>query len=391
MNKYHFLVVSTLYPNKIQIRHGIFVESRIKHLRQTGKVELKVIAPVPWFPVKSRWFAAYSKFVDVPEFEIREGIEVYHPRYIVIPKIGMLLTPLFLAFSVFRQIKKIEKQGFGFDFIDAHYFYPDGVAAAIVAKLLNKASLITARGTDINVIANLNLPGKMIIWASKIARFNLAVSEPLRQKMLAIGIEPDSTVVSRNGVDLTLFKPLIRDEVRAKWQVTGKLLISVGNLIELKGHHIILEALASLPDFNLFIVGKGDWQTQLLKLADDLQVHDRVRFIGEILQNELAELYTCADALVLASSREGWPNVLLEAMACGTPVIATDAGASREIVQAAEAGVICENRSSESIVAAVGQLFADYPDRSKTRQYAEKFSWDETTQGLLQIFSQLQL
>jgi glycosyltransferase involved in cell wall biosynthesis len=391
MNRYHFLVVSTLYPNKIQIRHGIFVESRIKHLRQTGKVELKVIAPVPWFPVKSRWFAAYSKFVDVPEFEIREGIEVYHPRYIVIPKIGMLITPLFLAFSVFRQIRKIEKQGFGFDFIDAHYFYPDGVAAAIVAKLLNKALLITARGTDINVIANLNLPGKMIIWASKIARFNLAVSEPLRQKMLAIGIEPDSTVVSRNGVDLTLFKPLIRDEVRAKWQVTGKLLISVGNLIELKGHHIILEALASLPDFNLFIVGKGDWQTQLLKLADDLQVHDRVRFVGEILQNELAELYTCADALVLASSREGWPNVLLEAMACGTPVIATDAGASREIVQAAEAGVICENRSSESVVAAVGQLFADYPDRSKTRQYAEKFSWDETTQGLLQIFSQLRL
>jgi len=383
------LVITTLYPNKIQFRHGVFVETRIRQLNQTGKVKLTVIAPIAWFPFKSKYFPAYSKLLDVPKHEVRDGIDIYHPRYIVIPKIGMLLTPFFLALSTFCQIKSLQKQGYQFDLLDAHYYYPDGVAAAMLAAVMKTPLSITARGSDINLISNLYLPGKMIVWASKIARYNLAVCESLKQKMLALGVTPASAHVLRNGVDLELFKPAVRDPIRQKWQVKNKLLISVGNLIELKGHHLLIEAMTSLPDYQLFIVGGGDWEGRLKALTRQLAIEDRVRFIGEIYQQQLPELLNCADALLLASSREGWVNVLLEAMACGTPVITTNVGAAAEIVQADVAGLICQERTAECFVDAVHQLFKHYPDRAQTRQYAEKFSWNETTNGLLKLFAQI--
>ena len=390
MDNINSLVVTTLYPNKIQFRHGVFVETRIRHLVKSGKVNTRVIAPVPWFPFKCKWFPEYSKLIDIPRFEVRHGIDIFHPRYVVIPKIGMLITPFLLAFSIWCEAKRLQRQGYQFDLIDAHYYYPDGIAAAIVSILLKKPLTITARGTDINLIPRFRLPRKMIVWASNVAYFNLAVCDALRQRMIEIGVDGARTHVLRNGVDLTFFKPLsYRYSLKQKRQIQGKLLISVGYLIERKGHHLIIEALKKLPDYQLFIVGGGDWENKLKNLAVQMGVAERVRFLGEIEQQQLPELYNIADALVLASDREGWANVLLEAMACGTPVVASNIWGTPEVVQAPEAGVLCSERSPQGIVNAVNQLFLNYPDRDKTRQYAEKFSWDDTTAGLLMLFSEI--
>ncbi len=390
-NNPNVLVLTTLYPNSIQFRHGVFVETRVRYLNNTRKVNLKVIAPIPWFPFKLKLFPSYSKLVDIPGYELREGIEVYHPRYIVIPKFGMWFTPYFLGFCILSQIKKLQKkEDYSFDFIDAHYYYPDGVAAALVATWLNKPLAITARGTDINLIPNFTLPRKMILWASKVARFNLAVCNALREKMLEIGVDESTTKVLRNGVDLKLFAPLDRATLKEKWQTKTKLLISVGYLIERKGHHLIIEAMKSLPEYQLLIVGGGEWENKLKALVLQMQLQDRVQFIGEVSQLQLAELYNCADALILASSREGWANVLLEAMACGTPVVATNIWGTPEVVQSSDAGVLCYERSAKGIVDGVNLLFSNYPDRKNTRAYAEKFSWDETTNNLVRLFSKIQ-
>lgn len=389
MNDINILVVTTLYPNIVQFRHGVFVETRVKHLKKSGKVNVKVIAPIPWFPFKSKYFPRYSKVAEIPYFEMRDDIEVYHPRYLVIPKIGMLFTPFFLAISIYIQVNNLKKQDYQFDIIDAHYYYPDGVAAALVTSWLKKPLTITARGTDINLIPNFTLPRKLILWASRVASYNLAVCNALREKMLEIGVDESSTHVFRNGVDLKLFAPLARDKVREKWQVKSKLLISVGYLIERKGHHLIIEAMRVLQEYQLFIVGGGEWENKLKSQVLQLGLQDRVRFLGEVSQKLLPELYNCADALVLASDREGWANVLLEAMACGTPVVASNIWGTPEVVQSPDAGVLCEERSANGIVEGVNRLFNAYPDRQATRKYAEKFSWDETTNGLVDLFSKI--
>jgi glycosyltransferase involved in cell wall biosynthesis len=388
MSKPNILVVTTLYPNQVQFRHGIFVETRIKHLNKTGEVSLTVVAPVPWVPFRCRLFPHYSKLVGIPAYERRCDIDVYHPRYLVIPKVGMLLTPFFLALAIYLQIRHLRKQGARFDVLDAHYFYPDGVAGAIIAKLLNVPLTITARGTDINLIPNYSLPRKMIVWAGKVSSFNISVCSALKERMVQIGVAKDSIKVLRNGVDLELFVPLMRDDIRRLWNVNRKLLLSVGNLTELKGHDLIIQAMQFLPHYELFIVGGGELEHMLKALTQQLNAWDRVRFIGEVQQKQLVELYNCADALVLASSREGWANVLLEAMACGTPVAASNTGGSPEIVREPEAGVLFSERSVAGIVDAVNRLFSAYPDRRKTRQYAEKFSWQETTDGLVTLFNE---
>lgn len=389
MNVLKCLVITTLYPNSVQFRHGVFVETRVKHIDSSGKVNINVIAPVPWFPFKSRFFPGYSKLVDIPKHELWHGINVYHPRYLVIPKIGMLITPLFLAISILREVRSLYNRGHRFDILDAHYYYPDGVAAAIVSRVFRIPLMITARGTDINLISDFAIPRKMMLWASRVASFNLAVCEALRARMVEIGFAESSTRVFRNGVDLSLFRPLPRGRASLNPSMQIKRLISVGYLIERKGHHLIIEALASLPGYELVIVGDGEWRGKLESLTVRYGVQERVKFIGEVPQEQLPELYAGADALVLASSREGWANVLLEAMACGTPVVATRIWGTPEVVQAPEAGVLCNERSARGIIEAVERLFANYPDREKTRQYAEKFSWRETTEGLLALISEI--
>jgi teichuronic acid biosynthesis glycosyltransferase TuaC len=163
-------------------------------------------------------------------------------------------------------------------------------------------------------------------------------------------------------------------------------LISVGLLIERKGHHRTIEAMTMLPEFDLIIVGEGTERDRLSALIARFGLSDRVRLLGARPHAELPSLYGAADASILASSREGWANVLLESMACGTPVVASPIWGNPEVVRAPEAGVIMTENSADGIVDGVRRLFAALPSRAATRAYAEPFSWDETTSGQLALF-----
>jgi glycosyltransferase involved in cell wall biosynthesis len=118
-------------------------------------------------------------------------------------------------------------------------------------------------------------------------------------------------------------------------------------------------------------------------------VSERVKLLGAVPQTELKTYYNAADALVLASSREGWANVLLEAMACGTPVVASKVWGTPEVVAAPEAGVLMEERTPQGLVEALARLRANYPDHGATRRYAEGFGWQPTTQGQIDLFQRI--
>jgi glycosyltransferase involved in cell wall biosynthesis len=325
----------------------------------------------------------------VPQEERRFGIDVMHPRYVTVPKLGMSIAPFLLAAGAYSTVNSIIRRGYDFELIDAHYFYPDGVAAILLGRHFGKPVVITARGTDVNLIPRYRLPRAMIRWAAGRAAGMITVARALKDDLVSVGIPAERIDVLRNGVDLQLFRPIDREAERRKLGLTRTTLLSVGHLVPRKAHDLVIQALRRLPDMDVIIIGEGPERAALGALAQGSGVGDRVRFAGALAQQELRNYYGAADALVLASSREGWANVLLESMACGTPVVATDVGGSREVVAAPESGVLIAERTPEALADAVRRLFEHYPDRGATRRYAEQFSWDATTAGQLELFGRI--
>ena len=382
------LTVSTLYPNEAAPLHGIFVETRLRKLLASGAAVARVLAPVPWLPSFVN-YPSLGPLHHVPRRVLRDGLSIEHPRYLVVPKIGMSITPYTLYRAMRRLLKRILSSGFRVDLIDAHYFYPDGVAAVWLAREFGIPVTVTARGTDLNLIPEYPMPRKLIQQAAAQADGLITVCQALKTRLVELGVSAERVVVLRNGVDLNLFRPMDRVLARRELGVTRRVIGSVGHLVERKGHQHIIRALPQLPDTDLIIVGGGPDRRVLEKLAARTGVGDRVRFLGSVDQHQLCGIYNGLDAVVLASSREGWPNVLLEAMACGTPVVASPVWGTPEIVAAPEAGVLMPTVDEHGVVSGVSRLFQTLPPRQATRRYAEGFDWETTTRGQLSLFREI--
>ncbi len=381
------LTFTTLYPSAARPRHGIFVEARLKQLLATDAVAATVVAPVPWFPSGAAVFGQYGAMARTPRVERREGVEIRHPRYLMIPKLGMRIQPWTLAWAAEREVGRLAREGLEFDLIDAHYFYPDGVAAALLARRLGKPFVVTARGSDINRIAELPGPRRAILAAARSASRVVAVSQALKRAMVELGIESDRIVVLRNGVDLERFRPLDRAQARRDLGLgAAKVLVSVGNLVPEKGHDLFVDAVAALPGIEALIVGAGRERGRLLELIARKGLAGRVRILDEMPQERLRIVYSAADALVLASAREGWPNVLLEAVACGTPGVAMAVGGVPEIVAEPVAGRLAASRDGAALARAISDLLESPPDRSAVRRYAERFGWEEVARAQRDLF-----
>jgi glycosyltransferase involved in cell wall biosynthesis len=381
------LTITTLYPNAEAPTHGVFVENRLLQLVKTGQLEATVVAPVPWFPFASSVFGRYGQMARVPTAETRHGLQITHPRFVLLPRLGMSLAPFLLYLSLRRHVRRAQKNGERFDLIDAHYAYPDGVAAAWLGRALGKPVIITARGTDLHLLPNYRVPRFLIRNAFKRCAAVVTVSQALADSARGLSGSDLHLEVLRNGVDLELFKEMNREEVRRDLNLKGPTIVSVGLLIPRKGHELVIEALSLLPKVQLLICGEGPMRAELERRARRLLVADRVRFLGRIEHEDLNRYYSAADILVLASYREGWPNVLLEAMACGTPVVATAVGAVPDFVNHPHAGRVVGERTVPAIAAAIRAVLASPPSRHEVRTYASRFSWDHTTQGLLALFS----
>ena len=384
------LTFTSLYPNRMFPENGIFVETRLRQLlRRKPELEARVVAPVPWFPFPSPRFGVYGRMASVPRREVLNGISIEHPAFLVVPKLSWMFTPLAMAAQSYPTLRRLIAEGFDFDVIDAHYVFPDGVAAAILARSLRKPFVMTARGTDINQIPRYAIPRRMILAAARQCAEMVTVCAALKHELIALGAESSKITVLRNGVDLELFYPQDRAPARASFGMTRFALVSVGHLTTRKGHDLVIGALPFLPDSQLFIAGSGPEEGRLKALAKKLNVSDRVCFLGILSQDRLRALYSAADSLVLASSHEGWANVLLESMAGGAPVVASNDWGTPEVVAAPEAGVLMQERSSTGIADAVRFLRVSLPARDATRRFAEQFSWDATSDGQLEIFERV--
>ena len=369
---------STLFPNSAQPRHGIFLLHRLAHLAREDGIELRMVAPVPWFPSAHAAFGRYGLYRKIPWRSEQNGIAVLHPRYPVLPKIGMTVAPILMATAMLRSLRAMGKSGFDFDVINSYYLYPDGVAAALLGLLLRRPVLLTAFGTDVTLVPRYALARTQIEWAVARSAGVTAVCQALKDRLVELGTAPDKVQVILHGVDRDLFKPPPdRMALRRGLGFSRPTLISVGHLIQRKGHHLVIAALADLPGVDLVIAGDGPEEAPLRRLATRFGVADRVRFVGHVDQARLPDMIGAADLLVLCSDREGIANVLMEAMACGTPVAATPVWGSPEVVTAPEAGVLLRDRSVGAVIEGVRRLLAAPPDRDATHRYAQRFSWSD--------------
>lgn len=362
--------------------HGIFVERRLRELEGRTDVRSAVVAPVPWFPFRGAMFGRYGQFARVTKTQRRHGIDIYHPRYPLLPKIGMSSAPALMARASIPEVGRVMQSHGPIDLLDAHYFYPDGVAAAKIVRHYRLPLLITARGSDVNLLAKYEQPRRAMVRAAETACAVVAVSQGLATAMLDMGIPERKIHVLRNGVDLEFFCPGNRDVARRKLDVRGRFLVSVGMLKPEKGHDLAIRLIAELADAELAIIGAGSHETQLRHLVSELGLEDRVRFTGKLDADALRDYYQAADALVLMSVREGMPNVVLESMACGTPVVATRVGGIPEVVEHGTTGQLVAERSLAALQAAWEALMGNTVDRAAIRRHAEKFSWDDTIDAL---------
>ncbi|MFY9514103.1 MAG: glycosyltransferase family 4 protein [Rubrivivax sp.] len=388
------LLFSTLYPSSVRPLHGIFVETRLRELLSSGGVETRVVAPVPWFPFSGARWGDYAKFARTPRQERRNGIDVWHPRYALLPRVGMSSAPWLMAMAAAPTLQRLIDGGYDFDVIDAHYYYPDGVAAALLARRFRKPLTITARGTDLNLIPEHALPRRMIQWAARRADASIGVCAALMDVLRGWGIAEDRLHVMRNGVDLQRFRPLPQMQMRRELGIDGgPVLLSVGHLVERKGHHLAIEALPQVlrshPQARLLIVGDGEERARLQALARELRLEAHVTLTGAVPNERLVAWYSAADALILASSREGWANVLLEAMACGTPVVATRIWGTPEVVAEDGVGLLVDRRDAPSLADGLLRLLSVPRDRAHVRRYAEGFGWAPTTRAQLDLFGRL--
>ena len=385
------LVFTNLYPNNVWPNHGVFIKERMTEFAKLEGCQVKVVAPLPYFPAafKNNWRYGYSQIAPV---EMRDGLEVYHPRYYMVPNIGMSLYGVMMFLSVLRTVKEIRKR-FDFDLIDAHFVYPDGFAAVLLGWFFRKPVVVSARGSDINRYKDLALIRPLLSFSLNQATRIIAVSDALKQSMIKMGAREEHIKVIPNGVNLDKFHALPKAKAREDvgLPLHKRIVLSVGHLTDNKGFDLIVTAMKTLRDqfreqnLCLAIVGEGSARRKLEQLIYLFNLNDIVTLAGAIPHEELYRWYSAADVLCLASRQEGWPNVILESVACGTPVIATAIGGIPEIIRSESIGLFAE-RDQEEIARAIRVALSKAWRSDDLIEYVKQYTWQRTAVKIRQLF-----
>jgi len=376
------LTLATLFPDATRPNFGVFVEQQTLGLAARGDVDLRVVAPIgvpPW-PLSAA--SRYSGFKSVPEREDWKGLDVRRPRFATIPGTGARFHVAALTRRLIPLLEEMRRD-FGFDVIDAEFFFPDGPAAVALGAHFRVPVSIKARGSDVHHWGHTPGTAAGVRKAGRQADGLLAVSGAMKADMAAIGMPAERIRVHHTGVDLARFAPRERGAAKQAYGVTGPLIVSLGALIERKGHDIVIEAVAAIPDATLLIAGEGPARSALEAQIAARGMADRVRLLGSIPHGELPGLLAAADVMALASASEGLANAWVEALACGTPIVITAAGGAAEVVTEPGFGQIVA-REPQAFAAAIRALLDDPPAQGDVRRGDERFTWEANSAALFE-------
>lgn len=386
------LSLSTLYPNATNPRFGTFVARSLEALAARGDWDVTVINPIGVPPVV---FGKYAALKQAAVDGAENGVTVLRPTFPLIPRIGGRFNPALIAWSVRPILQRLHAQQ-PFDLLDAQFFYPDGPAVARLAEPLGLPFSIKARGADIHHWGSLGYANRMMRDASDRAAGLLSVCGALADDMAEIGLPREKIALHYTGLDRDRFRPLDHVGLRKKLGETlgltladkDPLLATVGALIPRKGQELVIGALLAHPQAQLLLVGQGEDEVRLRRIVRDFGMQDRVHFLGNVDHNLLPVILSAADAMVLPSASEGLANAWVEALACGTPLVITEAGGAREVVTSPDAGMIVE-RNEEAIAEGIRQVLSARIPPDRVVAMAERFSWQANATALADYYEGL--
>ena len=387
------LITSHLFPNRVYPVRGSFVWDQVRFLRRWE--EVTVVAPVPWFP-RVRGFGRWSHFRDIPDRELLDGIPVFHPRYVTFPKKWLFSWVGFFYFwMLFRVGRKLD-----FDLVHAHVAYPDGFGAALFGMIVDVPLVITVHGTEIHSTTKRSrLWRALTTWGLRRADRIIAVSRLLQEEVVALGVDRRKVCVIHNGVDVERFRPLSGRKAGVGPRKRGKRILYLGALLRTKGVGVLLEAMSLLLDrgvsCELALVGADPAEAEdraFFAMAERLGLGDAVHFEKTVPHAEVPRWLATADVFVLPSFSEGFPLSVIEALACGKPVVSTRCGGPEESVSE-EVGILVPPGDAQALADAIGYVLSHLEryDAERIRTYTcRRFSLEVQSEQIAALYASLE-
>ncbi len=359
-------IIPTMFPRFEGDYYGPFVFNEAKALVKKG-FEVHVVTP-------HNQGAVYE--------EIMDGIQVHRFRWwepkpfkalVYFKGLKDYIRLLTYLISLFFCLIQINRK-YNIEIMHAHSVIPTGFVGAIIAKLLNVPFFITAHGMDVYNFEKYSIFRHILLFSLNSGDSAIAVSEDLVEKMRFLGVDVNKIVLLMNAVDTERFKPARNKLLRNKYHIHDKelLILFVGYLDVFKGIFEILNAFHNLKNkssnLKLMMVGGGPKESELKTLVSEFDLEDAVIFTGEVKPGIIQEYYQAADIFVLPSHIKGVPVVVIEAMACGLPVVVSNT----EIVEDGLNGFLVPHNNSELLANKIEILVNDPVLREKFRKESIK-------------------
>lgn len=375
------IVLTNLFPNAVERTRGMFVWQETQRLRERHGLDLRVIAPLPWVPPFLRGNPKYA-YHDAPALEHNEGFEVRHPRHIVTPRMLRSSYGHYLFWGVSRLFRRMMRERPA-DFVIAHYAFPDGFAALKLARRHGLPLLVKVRGSDINLFTRSAARRRLTLQTLFGADRVVSVSEALKRRMAELGVPAERIRVVPNGVNVERFAPRDRAACRAGLGLEPEpyTFLFVGTLRPLKGVFTLLQAFRAIPEerrrrARLVMIGEGDLESELRDRIERFGMKDQVRLLPPVPHAEIPAWFGAADCIVLPSTNEGYPNVLVEALAAARPVIGSRVGGIPEIVVEGKSGLLVPPGEPWPLSDAMVSMIAGF-DFDASASAAAGRSWDD--------------
>lgn len=392
-------MIANMYPPYMG---GDFIHDQVKQLINAG-CNINVIVPVAYFPRRLRFNSKWSFYADFPEKDKVDSVPVFYPRYIRIP------GKWFHGFSCFSQYWGLRKtvsaiiKDFNPHIIHAHAATIAGYVGFMLSRKYNLPLICTLHGSDIYVyphydLLSMNITKKLISEADQL----VSVSNALKTEANNIAKPKKEIRVIYNGCDSTTFvcNKEARKHIRTEFGISehDKVLVFIGRIEENKGVFELLESFKRLhllhPDLHLMLVGHCPGSNPLDMILPSSKLSERIHVVGKQPHGEISYYLSSADIFILPSYSEGLPMVVLEAMACSLPVIATRVGGIPEAVEEGKSGILIDKKNVDSLTDAIEYLITNGDMALRMGNYGHevvkhKFSWGKSAEGIINAYREI--